>query len=156
LAGTFTHLGGVREGRSWLYAGNESLIGDLVDVDPATGQATFMAPFWSRDSPVQAGRLVPWLDGYWQPYHVTMIVAPEAVWRRTELSAEDAQHFEVGNMHGWRKVGEELPEGATAPRVEPGGWDHEHCEICSKHIGKGGDPAGYVDREDHWLCGECY
>jgi len=39
-----------------LYAGDaDSLIGDLLDVDEATRQARFAAPFWSPTSPIQVG-----------------------------------------------------------------------------------------------------
>jgi hypothetical protein len=153
LIGEFTHLTSVREGRSWLYAGNEfSLIGDVVELNPQTRHATFVAPFWSRGSPIQVGSLVPWVGGYWQAYHVTMIIDPSAAWRRVEFAASAAQHFFLGDAHGWGKVGVDLPEGARATHIEPGGWDHEHCELCDKHIGKNGESLGYVDMEEHWLC----
>ena len=157
LVGIFTHLTAVREVRSWLYAGNEfSLIGDLVDLQPSTKQATFVAPFWSGTSPIQIGSLVPWLDGNWQAYHVTMIVAPDAIWHRVEFASPDAQHFMLGDAHGWGKVGHKLPEGTIATHVQTAGWDHEHCELCFQHIGNGGDRFGYVDLENHWLCHECH
>lgn len=157
LLGEFTHLNSVREGRSWLYAGNESsLIGDLVRLDTRTRQAAFVAPFWSRESEIQVGSAVPWADGYWQAYHVTMIVDASATWRRVEFLSSAAQHFMLGNAHWWGKAGAKLPEGARATHIEPGGWDHEHCELCNKHIGKHGDPFGYPDRDNHWLCVECH
>jgi hypothetical protein len=157
LVGIFTHLTAVREGCSWLYAGNEfSLIGELVGLEPSTKLATFVAPFWSRESPIQTGSLVPWLWGYWQAYHITMIVAPDATWHPIEFAAQDAQHFLLGGAHGWRKVGDGLPEGAVATHVQPAGWDHEHCELCFQIIGNKGDVFGYVDLENHWLCSECF
>ena len=158
LIGKFNHLRSVREGRSWLYAGNEhSLIGDLVSLEPASKQAAFIAPFWEpTTSPVQVGSVVPWLDGYWQAYHITMIVGANVKWRRVEFAASDAQHFKLGTAHGWAKVGQGLPEGAQPTHIQPAGWDHEHCELCNAHIGKGGDPFGHIDAENHWLCEKCY
>jgi hypothetical protein len=147
----------VRTGRSWLYAGDAgSLIGDLVDLDTVTGKATFVAPFWTRESPIQVGSLVPWIEGYWHAYHVTMILDPDAGWRRTEFAAIAAQHFRVGNTYGWAKVGQELPQGAIPTFVQERGWDHEHCELCRGKIGSGGQPRGYVDPHDRWVCESCY
>jgi hypothetical protein len=40
--------------------------------------------------------------------------------------------------------------------VRDGGWDHEHCELCEAHIGGSGDPHGFVDPEEHWLCRTCH
>ncbi|HKP02417.1 MAG TPA: hypothetical protein VJU77_03560 [Chthoniobacterales bacterium] len=157
LHGEFTHLMSVREGRSWLYAGNKfSLIGDLTNLDAQTRRATFIAPFWSRESKVQVGSVVPWLDGYWQAYHLTMIVDPGTTWRRVTFSPSDAQHWVLGETRGWGKAGYDVPKGATPTQIEVEGWDHEHCELCRKGIGKGGDSAGYIDPDDHWLCAECY
>ena len=107
LVGVFNHLKGVRAGRSWLYAGDaDSLIGDLVDVDEATRQARFTAPFWSPSSPIQVGSVVPWLDGYWQAYHLTMILDPEAAWKRTEFTASHCELCQSkigrgGDAHGY-------------------------------------------------------
>ena len=157
LSGVFTRLQGVRAGRSWLYAGDAgSLFGDLVNLDMATGRATFVAPFWTHESPIQVGSLAPWIDGHWQAYHVTMILDPEAGWRRTEFAASAAQHFRVGNAHGWTKLGQELPQDAIPTFVQEDGWDHEHCELCRGKIGRGGQPYGYVDRHDHWVCESCH
>lgn len=157
LIGVFSHLKGVRAARSWLYHGDaDSLIGDLVDVDEATRQARFTAPFWSPSSPIQVGSVVPWLDGYWQAYHLTMILDPEAAWKRTEFTASPAQHFRQGHVHGWTKAGHKLPDDAVPTSVDELGWDHEHCELCQSKIGRGGDDHGYVDRNDRWLCGRCY
>jgi hypothetical protein len=157
LSGEFNHLRSVREGRSWLYAGNEhSLIGDLVALEHTSKQASFIAPFWEPESPIQVGSTVPWLDGYWQAYDITMIVGANARWQRVEFAASDAQHFNLNTAHGWAKVDQELPEGAQPTHIQPAGWDHEHCELCNARIGKGGDPFGHIDSERHWLCEKCY
>jgi len=41
--------------------------------------------------------------------------------------------------------------------IRPGGWDHEHCEVCFATI-SGQEPGGcvaYTDGTD-WLCVRCY
>lgn len=156
LVGHLSHMRGVREGRSWLYAGDDSVIGDLEQLDPATGAAVFWAPYWTAESPAQPGTSLPWVDAYWQAYHVSMIIDQTNSWRRAEFVAEDAQAFVLDGHRGWQKLGQELLDGAVARGVVPGGWDHEHCELCRAHIGAGGAAFGYVDVEDRWLCEACY
>jgi hypothetical protein len=134
----------------------DSLIGDLVDLDASSRRARFVAPFWSSASPVGVGSVVPWLDAYWQAYHVTMILDPDANWCRTELVPSSAQHFRQGEVSGWTKAGQKLPEGAVPTHVDNPGWNHEHCELCESKIGRGGSTHGYVDRRDRWLCERCY
>ena len=43
-------------------------------------------------------------------------------------------------------------------QIKPGGWDHEHCRICSAVISHKSEThwRGYRDAEDHWLCEGCY
>lgn len=156
LVGRLSHLRGVQEGGSWLYAGDDSVIGDLEELDPATGAAVFWAPYWTPESPAQPGAVLPWLDAYWQAYHVSMIVDPTNAWRREAFVASDAQYFELDGHRGWQKFGEAFLEGAAPREVVRGGWDHEHCELCRAHIGASGAPTGYVDLEDRWLCEACY
>jgi len=156
LVGRLSHLAGVREGRSWLYAADESVIGDLEELDLATGAAVFSAPYWTPEGPARPGVSLPWVDGYWQAYHVTMILDPANAWRQAEFVAGDAQYFELGGHRGWQKLGQEFLEGAMPREVVRGGWDHEHCELCRANIGAGGAPAGYVDAEERWLCEACY
>lgn len=41
-------------------------------------------------------------------------------------------------------------------RTISSGWDHEHCEICMAKIGSSGEPTGYRNQRDEWVCRECY
>jgi hypothetical protein len=160
LHGVFTHLRSVKEGRSWLCHPADPLIGDLLDLDEATGRAVFEAPFWDASHPIQNGSRPQWLDGWWQAYHVTMIVDPATDWRRIRFAAGDAQWFIENGREGWTKAGR-LPKGAVATRIEPGGWDHEHCTLCHERIGRLGDEYGYVAGGSagvdpyEWLCDRC-
>ena len=52
----------------------------------------------------------------------------------------------------------ELPDGTERTELVPGGWDHEHCDICRARITDGMSywpnadaAAGHVD-----LCEVCY
>ena len=157
LLGAFNHLKSVQECRSWLYAGDEhSLIGDLFDLNKVTRQARFSAPFWTPDSPIQVGSIVPWVDGYWQAYHITMILNPHAPWVRTEFTPSPAQFFRQGDLQGWTKAGHKLHDDYVPTHIVEDGWDHEHCELCGTKIGRSGVSHGYVDSKERWICEECY
>src|SRR5579871_238700 len=41
-------------------------------------------------------------------------------------------------------------------RLVPGGWDHEHCFLCMKHILDGGTYWTNTGRDQIDLCEECY
>jgi hypothetical protein len=49
-----------------------------------------------------------------------------------------------------------LEDGST--QEDPGGWDHEHCQMCWREISQIGDADrfGYADEDDRWLCESCY
>ena len=105
-------------------------------------------------SAVAPGAALAWFSPYWQAYHVYMI--RRGKWDRRRFLAEDAAIFILGRLRGRNKAHLPIPEGAIAKGIEPGGWDHEHCEICRATIGSGGEPFGYVDPDDHWLCESCH
>jgi len=156
LVGELTTLANVREGRSWLYDGDESLIGDLEQLQRGERRAVFAAPYWTPESRAQPGISMPWIDGYWQAYHVSMILDTPGTWQRTSFVASDAQYFELAGHRGWQPVGQDLPNGAVGRDVVRGAWDHEHCELCQSKIGVGGAPVGYRDSANRWLCESCY
>ena len=50
------------------------------------------------------------------------------------------------------------PDDTTGWERVPGGWDHEHCRLCSDRIWETSDPAtslAYFDGVD-WLCRVCH
>ena len=155
LAGRFTTVVGVRNGRSWLLMPDHFIIGDLVHLDTQSKTAIFISPDTVAAQIPQATSL-PWLDGYWQAYLVQRIADPDWTWTRIKFAPDDAIQFTQGEVRGWTKIGSTLPPGSKRVGVLPKGWDHEHCEICNGKIGISGDSFGYVDSEDCWLCEQCY
>ena len=157
IRGRFSHLAGVRNERGWLYRGaTSSLIGDLEGL-PATvaAEVTFVSPDVQWRSELRVGARLPWIDGYWQAYHVDMILADDP-WERRQFLAQPARYFTLKGVPGWQPLGGPLPEGAIDRGVRDGRWDHEHCEICNAVIGRGGQAIGYVDAANHWLCEACH
>jgi hypothetical protein len=58
----------------------------------------------------------------------------------------------------WRERGDELLQDDSLFEVVPGGWDHEHCDVCWGRVVEGmtywpnvNEDAGHVD-----LCETCY
>jgi hypothetical protein len=91
LDGQFTHLETVREGRSWLYVSRaDSLIRDLEALDPVSRTARFNTMDPAAPPDWVLGASLPWLDGWWQAYHVTLVLDEKHPWERVTLVARDA------------------------------------------------------------------
>ena len=154
VRGRFSHLTGVVLGDSYLYCGDAQWPGDLIEPHTDTGYAIFKAPSWVQRDLIKVGSVVPWLPCGWQFFHVNMILTSS--WERRTFVPSDAQHFRCGTVHGWTKTGAKLTDGNVPTHIEEGGWDHEECQICYAHIGRGGASDGHVNRDDAWLCPACY
>ena len=132
-------------------------MGDLDSVPRHPGEAiAFRTPDGSLAPELVPGVVFPWLDIYWQPYHLSMILAGPESWHPKVFAATDAHYFRQAGVIGWQPVGEALPAAAEDLGVRSGAWDHEHCELCRRNIGAGGVPTGYVNAEDLWLCAGCF
>jgi len=154
VRGRFSHLTGVHLGSSNLYYGDGQWPGELIECDATSRNAVFVCPSWVPRDPIKVGSVVPWLTAGWQFFHVNMILSSR--WDRRAFVPSDSQHFRVGTTHGWTKAGEPLSSHYELTHIEKGGWDHEECEICYSHIGRGGLPEGFVNQQDKWLCQACY
>lgn len=131
------------------------------------------------DEPRLAGQTLAYLSPYWQAYHIWMVLDPEWGWKKKQFRGADAfaqnyQTQEIAIVDGrevrvWTKL--EPADGRRGasrhypahdqnlpPRSErwsfPGGWGHEHCDLCKSHIDAG--QFGYCDTKDHWMCENCF
>jgi hypothetical protein len=132
----------------------EQVNGEVTEVKPDEGTATLS----SKDSPIPAwvvrGSTFPMFDSYWVN-RVRFILNPSVPWTRRQFDYPDA--FEQPSPHGgrmWRQV-EPGDETRTDGKIVPGGWDHEHCEICCGKIGASGDAEGCVSG-NNWVCVRCF
>lgn len=180
LSGTFDKIDGVREGRCWLLLPErDCLICDLESLDAIKRTAVLRTS--EPSEPAVLGSSLPYVDGFWQAYHIWMVTEPEWIWEKATFRALDAfgrrfESDEVQIVDGqevreWVEItkGEQGEKGRYYP-VYPGkplcfdvggetglvkgGWDHEHCELCNEHIEPG--ETGYFDRGDHWVCEKCF
>jgi hypothetical protein len=157
LVGRLSHLRGVRNDTAWLYRPvGPAIIGTVARIPAVPGELVEYRTSDAALAPeLRVGVVYPWIDGYWQAYHVSMVLAGQ--WTLRTFAAGDARYFRLAGALGWQPAGGTLPEGAEDLGVREGGWDHEHCELCRAQIGVAGhQPDGYVDAEEHWLCRACY
>lgn len=174
LSGTFDRIDGVREGRCWLLLPErDGLYGTLVSLDGTARTGVFRA--LEESIPELLGTKLPYLEARWKVVHVWMVVEPEWIWEKVRFEAQNAraskyQAKDVSIVEGqevreWIKLERAEGRGGTSRHcpvypdgrtnigpVRPdglvvGGWDHEHCELCSNHIDSG--EFGYLDRSEH-------
>lgn len=154
VRGRFDRVTGVRGDGSFRLTRGEYAWATLEIVDPAEGLAIAKVSYVGVLRMSVKQRYV-WLDAYWQLPLVEAIADENAEWQRFTFEASDAQHFRAGQSTGRCKLGSGVPEGAHPTEVEPGGWDHEHCDLCGDRI-DAANPIGYRDSEKHFLCLRCY
>jgi hypothetical protein len=93
------------------------------------------------------------MDGYWGE-RAELVLDENRNWNRLAFEPSDMVVFPAA---GGSSMGTRLsPEAPSGGKLVAGGWDHEHCDICPKKIGCGGESMGYFSVPDSWVCEECY
>jgi hypothetical protein len=131
------------------------------------------------NEPKATGKTLAYLSPRWQAYHVWMVLDPNWGWERKQFYGADAvaEDYDAGEIarvgereiRVWTKL-ELIGERAGAsrhypahdqtlppnlePRLVPGGWGHEHCDLCRSHIEVG--EFGHCDQNGRWVCEKCY
>ena len=155
ISGRFDRLEGVREGGCFRLSRGEYAWANLTIVDPSACTVVVTDERDPEVARLRVGQRYTWLHDYWQQPLVEAIADETQVWREFTFEASDARHFKRGDGVGWQPVGQALPNDVTDLGVKPGGWDHEHCDLCDLRI----DPdarIGYTDDRGHFLCSKCY
>ena len=149
-------------GDAWLYrSGTTSIIGTLIVNNSDGGSDTFNASReYLIDEPT-IGQRLPVIEARWDARQVAMIVNEDNLWKHVHFKPSDAINFKSPEVsEGWiatqKAENTEIPPGSKFIGVVPNGWDHEHCDLCWKKIGIGGDDCGYVYDDKQWLCEACY
>jgi hypothetical protein len=162
----------------WLLFGeSDSLCATLQSLDKESLTAILTCDV--RDEPRLVGQELAYLSPYWQAYHVWMVLQPVCGWEKKQFQgadavAEDYDAGEITIVEGrevriWTKLelvgrregasrhypasDQTLPPSAERRQV-PGGWGHEHCDLCRTHIETG--QLGYCDPGGRWMCEKCY
>jgi hypothetical protein len=162
----------------WLLFGeNDCLCVTMQTLDKESGAAILTCD--EKDEPRVTGRTLAYLSPYWQAYHVWMVLDPAWGWEKKRFHGADAvaQDYEANeiavvgghDVRVWTKLEHTEGRGGTSRhypasdqslppsserRLVPGGWDHEHCDLCRTHIDAG--EFGYCDPGGRWMCEKCY
>jgi hypothetical protein len=162
----------------WLMFGkNDCLCTTLQSLNKETRTATLTCDV--RDEPRVAGETLAYLSPRWQAYHVWMVLDPTWGWEKKRFQGADAvaEDYDTGeisivdgrDVRVWTKLelvggregasrhypasDQSLPPSSER-RPVPGGWGHEHCDLCHEHIEAG--EFGYCDPGGRWMCEKCY
>ena len=125
------------------------------------------------------GKPLYYLSPAWEPHQIWMVLDEHWGWQRVLFQAVDAvaetheatdvSIVDEREVKTWTKLSRADKRGSAeryaptlddtlvsgaAPQLVPGGWDHEHCQLCREHISHG--EFGYRDEDDQWLCENCY
>lgn len=121
VVGRFSHLRGVRNDGGYLYRRpGPSIAGALVRMPATPGEAVeFRTPDLALAPEMRPGVAYPWVDRYWQVYHVDMVLAGR--WKARTFAAAAAHRFRLRGIAGWQPVGAPVPEGAEDLGVREGG-----------------------------------
>ncbi len=145
------------EGPQWFWlwvSDSEAILPSIKSFDFNSREISLLISKDEYRENIRPGEVLHWMNPAGQAYHVTMIL--EGKWNQRYFVPEDAVHFEVNGVHGWKINSGKLPEGAKQTSIQPKGWDHEHCELCDARIGNDGFELGYIDDNEHWICPDCF
>lgn len=161
LKGSLDRLQGISFD-SWCYllgSGRESFTGNFSLPVGETRETVFTTH--RREKPAVEGLTLSCMGAYHQAYHVWMVEEGPKAWTETVFAASDAvaEHFVGTDGKTWRKLSKlttgELKQNGEESWIVPGGWDHEHCAICSVHIDPGDRHFHHAELNE-FLCVSCY
>ena len=116
-------------------------------------------PDWH--SPIATGELLYLLPQPFSPRLAFILLDTSRDWQRREFISCLAASSQVIGTDGksWRKLRRIDSENEIKPSetIVREGWDHEHCDVCNKHIYVS---VPYFTHEEHdsryFLCEFCY
>jgi len=162
----------------WLLFGeHDCLCATLQSLDKETRKAILTCEV--TDEPRVVGESLAYLSPRWQAHHVWMVLDHAWRWDKKRFQGADAvaEDYDAGetsvvegrDVRVWTKLelvggregasrhypasDQSLPPSSER-RPVPGGWGHEHCDLCKTHIEA--QEFGYCDPEGHWMCEKCY
>ena len=91
---------------------------------------------------------------WWTPRQAALVKDRSRRWVEATFSQSDAVQVETSHRAILRKAASSEP---SSGRVIPGGWEHEHCALCSRTISLHSSHVrtGFTDGTE-WVCAECY
>ena len=153
LSGRITKPGRFHAGQ-WLslYINlDDDVQGVVAELDPDATTAVLRVLSGHLHPALVSGATFPVFDSSWAD-KLRLAIDPDIRWSQMQFVVPDA-FIEPAETPGWRTWRIATPDdnGRTDGQIVPGGWDHEHCELCWQKIGSGGDRDGYVNESDQWV-----
>jgi hypothetical protein len=159
IAGTFDRIDGVsRDG--WDYLVGTGIPGGMtatvLTFDETSKQASYK--LFATDvkyHDLQVGMVLGWLSSYWDPLLIFAISRGPDVWKPLVFQPSTAYYWAKGAWTN-NEEGAKRSAGLEGIIAVPGGWDHEHCDLCNKHIDDGDKYWLFEDGRSEFLCDACY
>ena len=141
LMGEVSKWDWVGEGHfAYLYLGDDQIVeGKFRNVNESTKSVAFAFSQPESVPEIKSGASIPFFDGYWGE-RAKIVLDKSLEWKEIPFKPRDAIH----TYPGGRK------------EVIPGGWDHEHCEICWATISLSENPNFRESSQGHKVCLDCY
>jgi hypothetical protein len=143
-------------GEGWIaglyLGGGRFLWGRFRDIDMETRTCSFYPDQAVELSVLRPGESYAFMDGYWGKC-AELVLDEARHWQRLRFKPSDMVRFRAAG--GWIGT-RSSPATSPGGEIVPGGWDHEHCEICGNKIGHGGEAEGFFSPPDSWVCEECH
>jgi len=141
LKGEVSRWHWVGEGHiAYLYLGGDRFVeGKFRNVNESTKSVSFAFKHPDSVSEIKPGEPIPYLDGYWGE-RALIVFDKKLDWHETTFQVRDAVHH---RMDGTSKV-------------DPGGWDHEHCAICWATISENENRNFVKSTQGHFVCLDCF
>ena len=124
------------------YVGHDIFVKTrFLDINHQDLSGAFLVNDIAQKNLFKIGATYPFMGGYWGE-RANLVYDSSREWQRVEFVPHDAIRYH--------------PDGKT--EVVEGGWDHEHCAICSQTISpyELNNACGYQDQDDSWVCQACY
>src|ERR1700722_1812189 len=133
----------------------DELFAIVIELNPDARTAALRVNSKTLHPALISGATLPICDSNWMG-KLHLVLDSAICWTRVEYIARDS--FSQPSESGARMWRLAIPtdKERTDGEIVPGGWDHEHCEICWQKIGSGGDREGYVTGAEEWVCVACY
>lgn len=144
-------------GEDWIaglyLGGGRFLWGRFRDVDAEARSCSFRPDEVAQPSALSPGESYPFMESYWGR-RAELVLDEGRHWHRADFKAGDMVRYPVEG--GGRLSTRSSSQAPAGGEVVPGGWDHEHCEICWQRIGSGGEPEAFFSPQNSWVCEACY
>jgi hypothetical protein len=124
------------------YVGHDIFVETrFLDINHQDLSGAFLVNDIAKKNLFKIGATYPFMGGYWGE-RAHLVYDSSREWQRVEFVPRDAIRY--------------YPDGET--EVVEGGWNHEHCAICSQKISpyELDNEYGYQDQDDSWVCQACY